>query len=163
MFRNPRVTFGGFAALGVVWCVVLGGRFSLEAQRRVCDVKITSPVPGAQVSSQGRVRGTATIPAGTFLWVLAHLKDLVAEWWPQGGRPAVIEPDKTWVIVAGYGQPIDIREDFEVSAVVVDANTNRDLQAWFTGAQRTNSYPPIAFPTAVGGCVPVKITVKKTS
>lgn len=160
--KRGGVTFRGVLA-GVVMCGLLGSGSIAQAQPGTCDVKINTPRPGDGVGSEGRVRGTATVPPGTFLWVLAHMKDLVAEWWPQGGRAAVIEGDKTWVIVVGYGQPRDIGEDFEVAAVVVDANTNKDLQIWFAEAKKTKSYEPIPFPSSVGGCVPVKVTVKKKS
>ena len=134
---------------------------ALAQQAAKCEVKITTPQPGDRVGKEGRVRGTATIPTGTYLWVLAHMKDLVAEWWPQGGRPAVIKNGE-WVIITAYGRADDIKQQFEVAAVVVDANTNTRLLDWFKTV-REKDYPPIEFPDSVEGCVPIKITVTKTS
>lgn len=128
-----------------------------------CAIEITTPQPGDKVGKNGWVRGTATIPNGTHLWILAHLKDLVAEWWPQGGHAAVIAPeDAKWVIRAGYGVEDDVDQQFEVAAVVVDQNTNTRLRDWFKTA-KTEGYPPIEFPDSVEGCVPVKVVVNKTS
>lgn len=128
-----------------------------------CTVEITTPKPGDQVGRSGKVRGTARIPSGTHLWVLAHMKDLVLEWWPQGGRPAVVEGEGEWVIIAGYGVPDDVGELFEVAAVVVDANTNQRLMGWVKAGQDSGQYPPIQLPTPVDGCVPVKVVVEKVS
>jgi hypothetical protein len=128
-----------------------------------CEVRISTPKPGDRVGRDGRVRGTAKIPSGTYLWVLTHLKDLTEEWWPQGGRPASIDP-KTgeWVIIAAYGRAEDVKENFEVAVVVVDANTNSRLRDWFKDA-RAKDYPPIEFPTPIDGCLPIKVVVIKTS
>lgn len=128
-----------------------------------CKVTITMPQAGDRVGKDGRVRGTATIPGGTYLWVLAHMMDLSAEWWPQGGRPAVIESDGKWVIIAAYGESQDVQQPFEVAAVVVDANTNDRLRQWVAEGRKTNSYPPIDFPSVVQGCVPVRVVVTKTA
>jgi hypothetical protein len=131
-------------------------------QAAKCQVDITTPQPGDKVGQEGRVRGAATIPRGTYLWVLVHMKDLVAEWWPQGRHSAVIGQDGKWVIIAAYGQAKDVQQEFEVAAVVVDANTNAGLLDWFKTAEEKH-YPPIEFPSTVQGCVPVKVTVIKTS
>jgi hypothetical protein len=127
-----------------------------------CQVSISAPLQGSRVGAEGRVRGTAKIPAGTHVWVLSHMKDLAAEWWPQGGREALLEPDGGWVIIAGYGQPQDAGEAFEVAAVVVSDGTHSLLKKWFDDALRRNSYPPIPFPESAPGCVPVKVTVIKS-
>jgi hypothetical protein len=148
---------------GLAAVLLLAGAEQIQAQEAVkCEVKITTPRPGDQVGKDGWVRGTATIPDGTHLWVLAHLRDLVAEWWPQGGRPAVIEADSTWVIRTRYGEPPDVHEQFEVAAVVVDGNTNTRIRNWVETAP-SKGYPPIEFPDAVDGCVPVKVKVTKAS
>jgi hypothetical protein len=127
-----------------------------------CEVQVTTPKPGDKVGKEGWVRGTATLPPGTFLWVLDHMKDLDAEWWPQGGRPAVVKSDRRWAIRAGYGRQQDIGEDFEIAAIVVDQNTNNNLLNWFKTA-KAQDYPPLTFPSVVDGCKPFTITVNKTS
>jgi len=150
----------------MVWVglVLSGPNVIAQTRAKTCEVKITTPSPGDKVGREGRVRGTAKIPDGTFLWVFAHMKDLAAEWWPQGGRAAIInKEDGSWVIIVGYGQQQDVKEDFEVAAAVVDGNTNAQLRQWYLQAQKTGSYPPIEFPSVVDGCPPVKVAVVKTS
>jgi hypothetical protein len=151
------------SAVMVSFLLLAGAPPAVAQNATKCEVKITTPQPGDKVGKSGRVRGTAKIPNGTYLWVLAHMKDLVAEWWPQGGRPAVIDPDEGWVIITGYGAAEDVNQQFEVAAVVVDANTNTRLRAWVEECKKRNDYPPIEFPDAVSGCVPVKVVVNKTS
>jgi len=129
----------------------------------VCTVSVSTPLPGDNVGRDGRVRGTAKIPSGTFLWVLDHMKDLTEEWWPQGGRAASIDPQTgEWVIVAGYGRAEDVKQDFEVAVVVVNANTNALLRDWFKDA-KAKDYPAIDFPTPIDGCLPIRVVVHKTS
>ena len=128
-----------------------------------CDVKVSTPHPGDNVGHDGRVWGTAKIPADSYLWVLSHMKDLTEEWWPQGGRPAAIDPQTgEWVIIAGYGRAEDVKQDFEVAVVVVNANTNSILREWFNDA-KAKDYPSIDFPTPIDGCLPIKVVVHKTS
>jgi hypothetical protein len=151
-----------WSSAAVVAIALLAGTQAAAASDRQCEVTITTPQPGDQVGKDGRVRGTAEIPDGAYLWVLAHMKDLAAEWWPQGNRPAVVESDGKWVIIAAYGRAEDVSAEFEVAAVVVNANTNARLLDWAKTA-KDEGYPPIAFPDAVDGCVPVKVSVKKTA
>ena len=128
-----------------------------------CEVKVSTPQPGDKVGRDGRVRGTAKIPSGTFLWVLSHMKDLTEECWPQGGRPASIDPQTgEWVIIVGYGRAEDVKENFEVAVVVVDANTNTRLRDWFKDA-KAKDYPSMEFPSPIDGCLPIKVVVNKTS
>ncbi len=137
----------------------------LAAQKpsATCEVKLSTPQPGDNVGRDARVRGTAKIPTGTYLWVLDHMKDLTEEWWPQGGRPASIDPQNgEWVIVAAYGRAEDVKQDFEVAVVVVGANTNSLLRDWFKDA-KAKDYPPIDFPTPIDGCPPIRVVVHKTS
>ncbi len=127
-----------------------------------CEIKITTPQPGDKVGEEGEVGGTAKIPGGTYLWVLSHRKNLSADWWPQGMHAAAIDADGKWVVVSAYGRAKDVGKQFEVAAVAVDGETNTKLREWFKTAKERD-YPPIEFPDAVGGCVPVKVTVNKTS
>jgi hypothetical protein len=126
-------------------------------------VNVSTPLPGDNVGRDGKVRGTAKIPAGTYLWVLSHIKDLTEEWWPQAGRPASIDPQTgEWVIIVGYGRAEDVKQDFEVAVVVVNDGTNSILRDWFKDA-KAKDYPPIGFPTSIDGCTPIRVVVHKTS
>ena len=151
----------------VAQILVVCGLFALPlaAQKppTTCEVTVSTPQPGDKVGREGRVRGTARIPSGTYLWVLSHMKDLTEEWWPQGGRPASIDSQTgEWVIITAYGRTEDVKQDFEVALVVVDANTNSRLRDWFKDA-KAKDYPGIEFPTPIDGCPPIKVVVHKTS
>jgi hypothetical protein len=147
----------------LVLCSVLMLTAAGQTPSPVCEVKVSTPLPGDKVGKDGRVRGTATIPSGTYLWVLSHTKDLTEEWWPQGGRPASIDPKtKEWVIITAYGRPEDVKQDFEIAVVVVNADTNSRLRDWFKDA-KAKDFPAIDFPTPIDGCLPIKIFVRKVS
>jgi hypothetical protein len=147
----------------LVLCVLFVLPAAAQNAPATCEVKVSTPQPGDKVGRDGRVRGTAKIPTGTYLWVLSHMKDLTEEWWPQGGRPASINPQSgEWVIIAAYGRAEDVKEDFEVAVVVVDSNTNSRLRDWFKDA-KAKDYPAMDFPTPIDGCLPIKVVVHKTS
>jgi hypothetical protein len=145
-----------FAVIGIVALPT-----SAQKPPATCVVTISTPEPGDDVGRQGPVRGNAKIPPGTYLWVLAHMKDLTGDWWPQGGRPALFDPKGDWVIITGYGRPEDVNQDFEIRVVVVGANTNTLLRDWFKDA-KAKDYPPIESPTPIDGCAPITETVHKT-
>jgi hypothetical protein len=155
-----RSALGAIGAAGSI--LALPTARTVEQASVPCAVTITAPKPGDQVTGEGEVRGIARVPNGTYLWVLAHPKAYAAEWWPQGGRPALIEPEGGWVIVTAYGRPRDVGKPFEVAVAVVDAGTNSTLLDWVKTAKE-REYPPIAFPPTAEGCVPVKVTVTKTA
>jgi hypothetical protein len=66
------------------------------------------------------------------------------------------------VIVTGYGRAEDVKQDFEVAVVVVNANTNALLRDWFKEA-KAKDYSAIDFPTPIDGCLPIRVVVHKTS
>src|SRR5437773_1431194 len=71
-----------------------------------CTITISSPKPGTQVGASGTVKGTAQIPASSYLWVLAHKKTLNA-WWPQGGGETPISSRQWGDIEVTYGEARD--------------------------------------------------------
>lgn len=148
--------------LTLIIVLVAGVAAGAEENGPACAVSLLAPKRGDRVGREGKTNGIAKIPSGTYLWVLTHRKDFAAEWWPQMGRPAVIQQDGSWVIITRYGTSEDIKEDFEVAVVVVDANTNTQLRDWFKTAKERD-YPPIEFPTTVDACPVTKTTVSKTS
>ena len=152
------------ASVLTAWTVFALGSPAVEAQGRAttCELEITTPSPGDKVDRRGRVQGRAKIPAGSYLWVLAHVKYLREDWWPQGGRAAAIDANGTWEIMAFYGEPQDIGEDFEIALAVVNEPMNTQLRQWAQKGKQTGKYPPIEFPNTIDGCPPVKITVSKS-
>lgn len=124
------------------------------AEAQQCKVEMISPKAGDKVKGDGLVKGTASIPANAFLWVLAHREGLQG-WWPQGGGPARVINGE-WKVLVVYGKSGELGT-FEVAVVVVDARTNEDLKKWVHEAPHTG-YSPTEFPNTIEGC-PIRLVV----
>jgi hypothetical protein len=126
------------------------------------QVKITIPErDGIQVGKEMTVEGTASIPRGTYLWVLVHrIKGFKYDWWPQ--NEAEIDPvTKKWSVDVVFGGPQDIGYDFGIAAIVVDQKEHLKLMNYRGNAMRTGDYRPIGMPPTQ--VAPVIRTVKKVS
>jgi hypothetical protein len=131
---------------------------SLSAQN--CEVKITSPADGSQVSGNALVSGTASILARGHLWIVVH-KIGFNGFYPQGNGAAQII-GKEWDVLVYFGEKGDYGK-FEVLALVVDDQANQDLENWVRNAPKTNPpYQPIALPSVIDGCPIAKLKVNKT-
>jgi hypothetical protein len=136
-----------------------------------CVVNVTSPMPGEGVGKEGSVVGTAQVPPGSYVHVLAHRKDYVAEWWPQMSRAAVLTGAKgDFIMIAGYGVEKDVNSAFEIAVVVVGEDDHKRLSAYEGDVRRIAlerklppEWTPVPLPATVEGCAPVMVTVKKTS
>ena len=150
--------------LATVWTMLFSGLLALptsvskaqKSEMRECSIVIVSPKPDEKVQSDALVKGTAQIPVGSFLWVLARKEGLTG-WWPQGGGPAEIE-DTKWKVLVKFG-PANEYGTFEIAAVVVDAQRNGDLKKWVEEAPP--NYFPTKFPSLVEGCMMKKLVVDK--
>ncbi len=94
-------------------------------------VQITDPAKdyGVQVRKSYRVKGTAFIPSGTHLWVLARCADFRPDfWWPQGEGTINLE-NKKWDVSVTFGEKEDIGKEFDIVAIVVSEETNAVLHA----------------------------------
>lgn len=93
------------------------------------------------------VRGTAALPPGTRLWMLARRKDADG-WWPQGGAAVQIE-NRQWQHPCTFGTAIDSGSLFEIAALVADQRTHSMLERWVGDGTRTGLYAPLRFPDSV--------------
>jgi len=148
--------------LSIVFLLVfsLGVGFSVYGQTPI-KVKITVPeMDGIKVGMEMDVKGTATIPSGNYLWILAHrIKGFKRVWWPQG--EAEIDPvSKKWEAHAVFGGPQDIGYEFEIAAIVVNESEHSKLQNYWTKAMSSGHWPPIPMPPTVTS--PEIRKVKKT-
>ncbi len=122
-----------------------------------CNVKITSPANGTHVDGQGLVSGIVNLPYSGYLWIFARKAGFNA-WWPQGnGTAEVLGND--WEVLVHYGTKEDDGK-FDVIALVVDEQTNLDLEKWSKNSKAEN-YPPIALPKSIDGCTFSRIRVQK--
>lgn len=121
-------------------------RHTREQGKTECIVQILFPQRGDHVAQRGEVRGRATLPVGTYLWVLAHRKD-VNGWWPQGDGPVAIVDD-SWTVQVKYGDPQDTGFQFEIAAVAVTWAVHERWLEWVENVKDTGQFPPVQLPTA---------------
>ncbi len=123
-------------------------------------VAITSPGEGENVQDAGWVKGTATVPDNSFLWVLLGLAALPDRWWPQGGGAIEIKEDRSWGVQVFYGQHGETGK-FKIAAIVVDRGTNKRLNKWYAAAV-TKGYNPMALPKPIDDSLIKILDVEKT-
>lgn len=148
-------------ALGCMIAMVPFSAIGQKAEPQGCSVTITSPKSGQTVAEDAQVEGTASIPAGSSLWVFAHRKGLQL-WWPQGGGPATTSSSGKWQTVVTFGTDRDTGREFEIATAVVDANTSEQLRSWVKRAEESGRYPGLQFPSMAAGCKIATITVTKS-
>ncbi|MBE9580643.1 MAG: hypothetical protein IMF18_03385 [Proteobacteria bacterium] len=129
-----------------------------HAEQEPFVVTVTHPQNGNEVGTELTVKGTASIPLGNYLWVLARRVDFEPLWWPQ--REAKIDP-KThkWSATATFGLPRDINWDFDIGVITVDANGHQELMDYWIEAMKTGDWRPIQIPATTSP--PRIIRVKK--
>ncbi len=125
-----------------------------------CSVHIVQPKPDQSVRSPESVIGTAHIPVGTKLWVLAHRKGF-ALWWPQGGASVDLS-GSDWAVLTFFGEGRDDGANFEIAARVFDERQNAFLEAWVKRTIDTGQFPGITMPPYVAECGAETVTVRKS-
>lgn len=89
-------------------------------------IRIKEPVAdGFSVGRQCKVVGEAHIPSGYHVWILCHRIDF-PRWWAQGS-PKLIQ--NGWKTTVNIGEKVDIGEDFEIIAILVDGATDAQLRS----------------------------------
>ncbi|GEM_PF-404042 len=141
------------------------GRSAAHLKRRAsrgfsrASVDILAPRSGALVNDTGHVEGSATVPPGSYLWVLARRKDF-AGWWPQGMGAAALDGNR-WKVAVTYGGPQDRGADFEVAALVVRQATHELWLDWVARLRETGLFPPVQLPRPASVLGEAFRTVKK--
>ena len=115
------------------------------------QVSIVSPQDRDTVKSYVIVTGTVQITDDSFVWVLAHRKDLKKQWWPQD-KPKV--SDGQWKAVVNIGAEIDIGKDFEIAVATFGEEVKKTIDEYFEIGKDFNRFLPIPFPNATSnvGC-----------
>jgi len=123
-------------------------------------IEVTEPQCGSKVGRETTVEGTASLPRGHYLWVLARREDFKPSWWPQ--REAEVNP-KThkWSATAVFGGPQDIGWNFDVGVISVDQEGHTLLKDYLMKAMRTGDWRPIEIPPT--SLPPQTLSVKKAS
>lgn len=121
------------------------------------NVTITSPKEGNNVGNRIVVKGTYEIHDGSQIWVLAHLKLLANQWWPQP-KP-IVDGNGNWQALAYIGAPQDIGFDFEIVAATFDDEAQAEILRYHDHGNKTGQWLPISFPRATSN--KAVVTVKK--
>ncbi|MGD0497224.1 MAG: class I SAM-dependent methyltransferase [Bryobacteraceae bacterium] len=121
-------------------------RFRRGLKSGRCRIEILSPRAGETVGQAGEVEGSAEMPDGGYLWVLAHRRDLDG-WWPQGGGPVSVNGGR-WKASVRYGDPQDAGHEFEVAALAVGKPTHELWTDWAARVEETGACPPVRLPPA---------------
>lgn len=128
------------------------------ASATTCSVAILDPAPGSLVGQRAIVKGTATLPPGSHLWLFARREGL-SVWWPQGGGPAEVN-DREFSVLSYFGIEADKGPAFEVRAAIVDGRTSQAIAARLADATSDKS---MVFPDTIDGCPVAKLRVQKDS
>jgi hypothetical protein len=123
------------------------------------NLTILFPTTGMECGRAVKVEGVAQKIPGKYLWVFAHAKFLINQWWPQVAVAHVNDTGK-WVGRAYLGEKADIGYNFEIVARWVTPEIHGKLTAYISRGSQTGHYPPIELPK---GSPSAKVIVKKTA
>ena len=123
------------------------------------EIVILAPHDNDIVGRQIRVKGTAEIPRGHYLWLLARNSDFKPLWWPQ--REAEIDPKtRQWSATAVFGGHQDIGSPFDIGVIAVNQAGHTILMEYWIEAMRTGDWRPIQIPETSMSPVVIKVTKK---
>lgn len=108
------------------------------------SLKISSPKNSEKVGAKVIVKGTSSIKDGSHIWILAHVKLLQDQWWPQ---PKPVVDDKgNWQALCYIGVPQDIGLDFEIAVAAFGKGAEAEMLKYFDHGNKTGQWLPISFP-----------------
>lgn len=149
-----------FCILLIGACVIAsltGGSGHAQEQKQYI-IKITDPQDGSRVGRETLVKGTAYLPRGYYLWVLARRSDFGPLWWPQ--REARVDPrTHEWSATAVFGESWDIGHAFDIGVISVNEEGHTLLKDYLIKAMRTGEWRPIEIPPT--SSPPQTLRVKK--
>jgi hypothetical protein len=127
-----------------------------------CLFDVDEPLSGMSVGRGVYVEGTASLPPGRHLWVLARHESFRARqvWFPQG--EGMVDPATgRWKVFASIGESRDVPSEFELAVAVFDQKEHLGLSSRLDHDMETNEYRPMHMPPTL--CAPVQRMVRKTS
>lgn len=108
------------------------------------EVSITSPNNGEKVGARVIVEGKSSISDGGHIWVLAHVKLLQGQWWPQP-KP-VVDHDGNWQALVYLGGAQDVGMDFEIAVATFNKEQETEVLKYHEIGKKTGQWLPIMFP-----------------
>ena len=127
-----------------------------------CVFDVDEPRSGMSVGRGVYVLGTASLPPGRHLWVLARHESFRTRqvWFPQG--EGTVDPGTgRWKVFASIGESRDVPSEFDVAVAVFDQREHLALSSHLDHDMETGEYRPQRMPPTV--CAPVQLMVRKTS
>lgn len=120
-------------------------------------ISITQPAAGATVDHHVvMVRGVAPVKGSEHVWLLARRYDFAPLWWPQ--REVAVDPQSgRFEGPVTLGGPQDAGWDFDIAAVLADAQAHTQLLDYWKRAMATKDWPPIEMPRGIQGQMLVKV------
>ena len=139
------VTFSAPTLFIMALSVTSLGAWHAYAQQEIA-VTMTQPTKDNKVGKEVMVRGTASMPNGHYLWVVARRIDFAPLWWPQ--KPAPVEDPTTqkWQATAVFGGPQDVGWEFDVGVITVNEEGHKKLMDYWKKAMSTGEWRPIEIP-----------------
>ncbi len=129
---------------------------SLTRAGAVGEIRIREPEDASVVQEVISVSGTAQLPQGANLWLLARRADQEG-WWPQGSGPAYLD-DGRWTQSCTLGGEEDSGAQFEVAAVGVGAVVHEHFLRWVSEGGATGVYSPVRWPECAASA---RITIRR--
>ena len=108
------------------------------------EVQILSPKSGDKVGARVIVEGNASISDNSHVWVLAHVKLLQGQWWPQP-RP-VVDHEGNWQALVYIGEAQDVGLHFEISVATFNRAQETEILKYHEIGNKTGRWLPISFP-----------------
>jgi hypothetical protein len=136
-----------FCILLIGACVItnLTGESGHAQEQKQTIIKITDPQDGTRVGRETLVKGTAYLPRGHYLWVLARRSDFEPLWWPQ--REAKVDPrTHEWSATAFFGESGDLGYAFDIGVISVNEEGHALLKDYLIKAMKTGSWMPVEIP-----------------
>lgn len=148
------------SSMFIGWAALLLGVIAVNVvtvNAEEISVKITSPVNKGRVGQKVKVRGTAYIPGGYHLWIVARHKDFKPLWWPQ--REAEVDPTTgKWDSLAFLGSPQDIGSDFDIGVIVINEEAHAQLRDYWVKAMQYGKWKPIEIPKTAAAPELIRVT-----
>jgi hypothetical protein len=150
--------------VAVALCL-FGNSYCRAQETSTCSVQISAPLQGDKVGPSGEIKGKASLPAGSFLWIFVHREGLQL-WWPQGNGATKVKKSGDWKVSATFGDESNLDKDrsanFEIKALMVDQKADSELKEYVATTLSSGRYPGVQLPAPVdAACVSKDLTVER--
>lgn len=105
-------------------------------------ITVEVPKEGDLVTQEMTVRGTARVPEGSYVWLLARRHDFEPLWWPQ--REIKVDPRTyEWSATANFGIPADAGSDFDLGVITVNEESHNKIRQHWLHCMESGNWTPM--------------------